>query len=82
MLEATMIHLDHSEVFPFAPGPIRKEDGADKNDCERNAAKRLLGNLRRSRFTPEHDAKGVLQKVSELRLYIFFVLQAIDDPVL
>ena len=38
MLVATMIHPDHSEVFPFAPEPIRKEDGADKNDCERNAA--------------------------------------------
>ena len=47
MLVATMIHPDHSEVFPFAPEPIRKEDGADKNDCERNAAKRLLGDLRR-----------------------------------
>ena len=47
MLVATMIHPDHSEVFPFAPEPIRKEDGDDKNDCERNAAKRLLGDLRR-----------------------------------
>ena len=47
MLVATMIHPDHSEVFPFAPEPIRKEDGADKNDCERTAAKRLLGDLRR-----------------------------------
>ena len=47
MLVATVIHPDHSEVFPFAPELIRKEDGADKNDCERNAAKRLLGDLRR-----------------------------------
>ena len=42
-----MIHPEHSEVFPFAPEPIRKEDGAEKNDCERNAAKRLLDYLHR-----------------------------------
>ena len=32
----------HKEVFPLAPEPILKPDGAKKNDCERNAAKRLL----------------------------------------
>ena len=31
----------------MAPEPIRKADGAEKNDCERNAAKRLLDDLRR-----------------------------------
>ena len=45
MLVATMIHPDHSEFLPLAPKPIRKEDFADKNDYERNAAKRLLGGL-------------------------------------
>ena len=47
MLGAAMIHPDHSVVLPLAPEPIRKEDGAKKNDCERNAAKRLLDDLRR-----------------------------------
>ena len=47
MLEAAMFHPDHDEVLPLAPEPIRKEDGATKNDCERNAAKRLLDDLRR-----------------------------------
>ena len=47
MLGAAVIHPDHKEVFPFAPEPIRKEDGASKNDCERNAAKRLLDDFRR-----------------------------------
>ena len=41
------IHPDHSVVLPLAPEPIRKEDGATKSDCERNAAKRLLDDLRR-----------------------------------
>ena len=47
MLGAAIIHPDHSEVLPLAPEPIRKEDGVKKNDCERNAAKRLLDDLRR-----------------------------------
>ncbi len=35
------------EVIPLAPEPIVKGDGQTKNDCERNAAKRLLSDLRR-----------------------------------
>ena len=48
MLGAVLVHPDHSEVFPLAPEPILKQDGARKNDCERNAAKRLLAHLRRA----------------------------------
>ncbi len=46
MLAAVMIHPDHREVIPFAPEPIVKQDGTRKNDCERNAAKRLLRQIR------------------------------------
>ena len=47
MLGAVLVHPDRKEVFPLAPEPILKEDGARKNDCERNASKRLLEDLRR-----------------------------------
>lgn len=47
MLGAVLVHPDGAEVFPLAPEPILKPDGATKNDCERNAAKRLLTALRR-----------------------------------
>lgn len=47
MLGAVLVHPDHREVIPLAPEPIVKGDGASKNDCERNAAKRLLSDLRR-----------------------------------
>ena len=47
MLGAALVHPDHKEVFPIAPEPIMKQDGATKNDCERNAAKRLLTDVRR-----------------------------------
>ena len=47
MLAAVMVHPELKEVVPFCPEPIQKGDGDTKNDCERNAAKRLICNLRR-----------------------------------
>ena len=40
-LAAVMVHPEHEEVFTLDFEPILNEDGAVKNDCERNAAKRL-----------------------------------------
>jgi hypothetical protein len=47
MLGAVLVHPDEKTVIPLAPEPILKRDGHKKNDCERNAAKRLLESLRR-----------------------------------
>ena len=47
MLGAVLVHPQHRVVLPLAPEPIVKGDGASKNDCERNAAKRLLSDVRR-----------------------------------
>jgi hypothetical protein len=44
-LAAVLLHPDHEEVFPLDFEPILKPDGAHKNDCERNAAKRLCAQL-------------------------------------
>jgi hypothetical protein len=46
MLSAVLAHPDYKEVIPFAPEPIGNQDGHTKNDCERNAAARLLRRLR------------------------------------
>jgi hypothetical protein len=47
MLAAVLVHPEKKEVIPLAPEPIIKGDGSTKNDCERNASKRLLKDLRR-----------------------------------
>ncbi len=47
MLGAVLVHPDQRIVIPLAPEPITKQDGNNKNDCERNASKRLLENIRR-----------------------------------
>jgi hypothetical protein len=44
-LAAVLLHPDHEEVFPLDFEAVLKQDGAQKNDCERNAAKRLCAAL-------------------------------------
>jgi hypothetical protein len=46
MLGAAIIHPDQRAVIPLMPEPIVNRDGTDKNDCERNAAKRFIAKLR------------------------------------
>lgn len=47
LLGASLVHPDLKTVLAFAPEPITSQDGETKNDCERNASKRLLTALRR-----------------------------------
>ena len=47
MLGAAIVHPSLKTVLPLCPEAIIKQDGNSKNDCERNAAKRLLTDLRR-----------------------------------
>jgi hypothetical protein len=46
MLGAALIHPEQRAVIPLMPEPIVKQDGTNKNDCERHAAKRLIVKLR------------------------------------
>ncbi len=46
MLGAALIHPDRRAVIPLMPEPIVKQDGTEKNDGEREAAKRLIVKLR------------------------------------
>ena len=47
LLGAVLVHPARRTVLPLAPEPIVRADGVAKNDCERNAAKRLLADVRR-----------------------------------
>lgn len=44
-LAAVLVHPDQEEVFTLDFEPILNADGARKNDCERNAARRLCRDL-------------------------------------
>ena len=45
---AVIVHPDKAEVIPISVEPIVKQDGETKNDCERNAGKRLIENIRKA----------------------------------
>ncbi|MFK7984376.1 MAG: transposase [Saprospiraceae bacterium] len=47
LLSGAIIHPDKKEVMPVVHEAIIRQDGTKKNDCERNAAKRLLPELRK-----------------------------------
>ena len=42
LLGASIVHPDFKEVIPLMPELIIKQDGDTKNDCERNACKRIF----------------------------------------
>ena len=47
LLSGSIVHPDKKEVMPVIHEPILRVDGQEKNDCERNAGKRLLPKLRK-----------------------------------
>jgi hypothetical protein len=55
MLGACIVHPGQPNVIPLCPETIQNGDGATKNDCERNAAKRFIEN-----FTREHPHLKVI----------------------
>jgi hypothetical protein len=60
LMGGVIIHPNLREVIPLMPEPILKQDGETKNDCERNAAKRFLAQLKQDypdlTFTITEDA--------------------------
>ena len=47
IVQAALVHPKHSPVIPLVPEQVRNTDGQKKQDCETNAAKRLLVKLRK-----------------------------------
>lgn len=47
ILGAVIAHPKQRQVLSLCPEPITKQDGAKKNDCERNAFKRFLKDLKK-----------------------------------
>ncbi len=79
-LGAVIAHPDLSPVIPLCPEPIIKQDGSGKNDCESNAAKRLLADIRREhphlRLTVVEDSlssKGPHIKLLKQLNYSFII---------
>jgi len=48
ILQVAISHPGLKTIIPFAPEEIRRTDGSEKQDCEINAAKRVLKRIRRT----------------------------------
>jgi hypothetical protein len=48
ILQAVIVHPDLRQVLPLFPEPIQNSDGADKQDCEINAGKRIIAKIRQT----------------------------------
>ena len=53
LLGAVAVHPDQSTVFPLACEAIVRQDGSTKNDCELNASKRIIPQVRQ--MLPEEN---------------------------
>ena len=90
VLQGGIMHPNQSEVIPFMPEQICNTDGATKQDCEMNAAKRFLTTLR-----SEHPQLGLIiggdalfskqpliEEVLEKKMHYIFVAKPSDHAYL
>ena len=81
-LGAAIVHPDLRQVIPLCPEPISKQDGADKNDCERRATQRFLASLKKEhpklRATIVSDALSAnAPQINEIKSFGYhFILNA------
>ena len=68
LLASVNVHPKEKEVFPIAVEPIMNTDGSVKNDCELNASKRLLPQVRR--MLPNYKLLGLFDALYANRPHI------------
>ncbi len=84
LLGGVIIHPHRREVIPLMPEPILKQDGESKNDCERNAAKRFLAQLKQDypdlTFTITEDAlSSNAPHIHELEKYGYHYILGVKE---
>lgn len=85
-LQGGIMHPGQSEVIPFMPEQICNEDGREKQDCEMNAAKRLIVRLHkdfpRLKFIIGGDAlfsrQPLIEEVIEHGMHYIFAAKPKD----
>ncbi len=86
VLQGGIMHPDCSEVIPFMPEQIVNSDGATKQDCEMNAAKRFVKKLRQDfpqlGLVIGGDAlfskQPIIEEVLGLRMHYVFAAKPTD----
>lgn len=85
-LQGAIIHSDKRQVVPVMPEAIKNTDGSEKQDCETNAAKRFIKNLRkahpRQKFILGGDGlmsrQPLIETALEHNMHVLFVAKPGD----
>jgi hypothetical protein len=76
-LQPIICHPDQKQIFPMMPEDINNSDGTKKQDCEINAAKRLLPKIRSSH--PKMDFVWLADSIYATTPFINSILEAKED---
>jgi hypothetical protein len=87
IMQAAIIHPRKSQVIPLPPEEIKNTDGKEKQDCEINAAKRLLKKIRESHpklsliiiADSLHSKQPVIELILSLRNMRYILTAKPDD---
>jgi len=90
VVQGSIVHPDCKEVIPFMPEQIANTDGSTKQDCEMNAAKRLIQKLRQDypkmKFIIGGDAlyskQPIIREIQQLEMDFLFVAKPSDHKYL
>jgi len=90
VLQAGIMHPDMRQVIPLMPEEIRNTDGQTKQDCEVNAAKRLLPKLRHTHprlgmivgGDDLYSRQPMIETVKAQRMHYIFVAKPESHPYL
>ena len=90
VLQGAIMHPDKRQVLPVMPEAISNKDGSKKQDCETNAAKRFIGQLRkdypRQQFILGGDGlmshQPMIETVLENNMHYLFVAKPGDHQYL
>lgn len=90
ILQAVMLHPHMRQVLPVFPEPVANTDGHRKQDCELNAAKRLLPKMRRAHpklpmiITADglYSKQPFIEALTAARMSFILVAKASDHKIL
>jgi hypothetical protein len=90
ILQATVVHPDQKQVIPLMPEEVCNEDGTTKQDCEINAAKRILPKIRKDHPFIDiiingdglYSKQPMFELLRELKMHGIFVAKEDDHKLL
>lgn len=90
ILQATVVHPNQKQVIPLMPEEVCNEDGTTKQDCEINAAKRILPKIRKEHPFLDliingdglYSKQPMFELLGELKMHGIFVAKEDDHKPL